>query len=169
MVSDKKIFEISANENTLWTLGSHVGIQISTKNTNLVEDHPMNIYGKFGWNLFNGFREEELNQMWKANGRTDAYPWQKLTWPMARWAKKNNKRRITNRSQLPNLKKITIFFRDCKIKFGLVNFHVLLAHASWLVALKHFAKTADHHDITQILLKVALNTITVTLIIKQYK
>jgi hypothetical protein len=25
--------------------------------------------------------------MWKANGRTDAYPWQKLTWPMARWAK----------------------------------------------------------------------------------
>ena len=27
--------------------GSHVGFQISTKNTNLVEDHPMNIYGKF--------------------------------------------------------------------------------------------------------------------------
>ena len=28
--------------------------------------------------------------MWKANRRTtDAYPWQKLTWPMARWAKKN--------------------------------------------------------------------------------
>ena len=28
--------------------------------------------------------------MWKANGRTtDAYPWQKLTWPMARWAKNN--------------------------------------------------------------------------------
>ena len=25
--------------------------------------------------------------MWKANGRADAYPWQKLTWPMARWAK----------------------------------------------------------------------------------
>jgi hypothetical protein len=29
-------------------LGSHVGFQISTKNTNLVEDHPMNISGKFG-------------------------------------------------------------------------------------------------------------------------
>jgi hypothetical protein len=28
--------------------GSHVGIQISTKNTNLVEDHPVNISGKFG-------------------------------------------------------------------------------------------------------------------------
>ena len=34
---------------------------IYTKNTNLVEDHPMNIYGKFGWNLFSGFREEDLN------------------------------------------------------------------------------------------------------------
>ena len=38
--------------------GSHVEFQVSTKNTNLVEDHPMNIYGKFGWNLFSGFREE---------------------------------------------------------------------------------------------------------------
>jgi hypothetical protein len=28
--------------------GSHVGFQISTKNTNLVVDHPMNISGKFG-------------------------------------------------------------------------------------------------------------------------
>ena len=37
--------------------GSHVEFQISTKNTNLVEDHPMNMYGKFGWNLFSSFRE----------------------------------------------------------------------------------------------------------------
>jgi hypothetical protein len=35
--------------------GSHVRFQISTKNTNLVEDHPMNISGKFGWILFSGF------------------------------------------------------------------------------------------------------------------
>jgi hypothetical protein len=41
--------------------GSHVEFPIYTKNTNLVEDHQMNIYGKFGWNLFSGFREEELN------------------------------------------------------------------------------------------------------------
>jgi hypothetical protein len=27
--------------------GSHVGFQISTKNKNLVEDHPMNISGKY--------------------------------------------------------------------------------------------------------------------------
>ena len=31
--------------------GSHVGFQISTKNTNLLEDHPVN----------SGFREEDLN------------------------------------------------------------------------------------------------------------
>jgi hypothetical protein len=41
--------------------GSHVGFQISTKNTNLIEVHPMNISGKFGSILFSGFREEDLN------------------------------------------------------------------------------------------------------------
>jgi hypothetical protein len=40
---------------------SHVEFQISTKNKNLVEDHPMNICGKFGSILFSGFREEDLN------------------------------------------------------------------------------------------------------------
>jgi hypothetical protein len=28
--------------------GSHVGFQISTKNTILVEDHSVNMFGKFG-------------------------------------------------------------------------------------------------------------------------
>jgi hypothetical protein len=37
-----------------------LNFQISTKNTNLVEDHPMIISGKFGSNLFSGFREEDL-------------------------------------------------------------------------------------------------------------
>ena len=41
--------------------GSHVGFPSSTKNTNLVYDHPMNISAKFGSNLFCGFREEDLN------------------------------------------------------------------------------------------------------------
>ena len=49
--------------------GSHVGFQISTKNTNLVEDHSVNISGKFGWFLFSGFREEDLN----VNGRTTTH------------------------------------------------------------------------------------------------
>jgi hypothetical protein len=48
VVSDKKIFKISANENTLWTLAAMFGFQIGTKNTNLVKDHPVNISGKFG-------------------------------------------------------------------------------------------------------------------------
>ena len=45
----------------LWTLAAMLIFQISTKNTNLVEDHPMNISGKFGSILFSGFREEDLN------------------------------------------------------------------------------------------------------------
>jgi hypothetical protein len=59
VVSDKKTFKISANENALWTLAAM--LNFSTKNTNLVEDHPMNISGKFRSNLFSGFREEDLN------------------------------------------------------------------------------------------------------------
>ena len=73
--------------------GSHVGFQIST---NLAEDHEMNISGKFGWNPFSGFREEDLNVK---SYRTDAYPWQKLTWPMATWAKN----RVVLRLHLSNL------------------------------------------------------------------
>jgi hypothetical protein len=49
--------------------GSHVGFQISTKNTNLVEDHPMIISGKFGSILFSGFREEDLNVKKLTDGR----------------------------------------------------------------------------------------------------
>jgi hypothetical protein len=41
--------------------GSQVEFQICTKNTILVEDHPMNMCGKFGSILFSGFREEDLN------------------------------------------------------------------------------------------------------------
>jgi hypothetical protein len=44
----------------IWII-NHVGFQINAKNKNLVEDHPMNISGKFGSNLFSGFREEDLN------------------------------------------------------------------------------------------------------------
>ena len=41
--------------------GSHVGFPISTKNKNLVYDHPMNISAKFGSNLFCGFRKKDEN------------------------------------------------------------------------------------------------------------
>jgi hypothetical protein len=41
--------------------GSHVGFPISTKNKNLVYDHPMNISAKFDSNLFCGFRKKDEN------------------------------------------------------------------------------------------------------------
>ena len=41
--------------------GSHVAFQISTNNTNLVENHQMNMSGKFVSHLFTGFREENLD------------------------------------------------------------------------------------------------------------
>ena len=41
--------------------GSHVEFPIYTKNTNLVEDHPMNISAKFDSNLFCGFRKKDEN------------------------------------------------------------------------------------------------------------
>jgi hypothetical protein len=61
VVSNKKILKISANENTLWTLAAMLDFKSAPKNTNLVEDHPMNISGKFDSILFGGFREEDLN------------------------------------------------------------------------------------------------------------
>jgi hypothetical protein len=38
--------------------GSHLGIPISIKNRNFVEDLPMIIPGQFGFNCPSGFREE---------------------------------------------------------------------------------------------------------------
>jgi hypothetical protein len=61
VVSDKNFFlNFSQSEHVIGP-GSHVEFPIYTKNTNLVEDHPMNISGKFGSILFSGFREEEFN------------------------------------------------------------------------------------------------------------
>jgi hypothetical protein len=42
-------------------IGSHVGFPISAKNKRLVYDHPMNIFAKFGSNLFYGFRKKDEN------------------------------------------------------------------------------------------------------------
>jgi hypothetical protein len=38
--------------------GSHDGFQINAKNTNLVEDHPMNISSKFGSNIQDGRHQQ---------------------------------------------------------------------------------------------------------------
>jgi hypothetical protein len=52
LVSEKKIFEMSANQSILLALapGSHVEYPTGTKNRNFVEDHPRNIPAKFGSN-----------------------------------------------------------------------------------------------------------------------
>jgi hypothetical protein len=47
LVSDKKIFKVSTNQNTLLALAAMLNFQITPK-TNLAEDHPMNMSGKFG-------------------------------------------------------------------------------------------------------------------------
>jgi hypothetical protein len=46
VVSDKKIFKIFSQSEHVIGPGSHVEFPISTKNTNLVEDHPMNIQNR---------------------------------------------------------------------------------------------------------------------------
>ena len=53
--------------------------------------------------------------MWKANGRTtDAYPWQKLTWPMARWAKNNQSVFLFQLLQFDyEIWEIIIYFTTC--------------------------------------------------------
>jgi hypothetical protein len=52
VVSNKKIFLNFDQSEHIMGPGSHVGFPISTKNTNLVYDHPVNISAKFGSNLF---------------------------------------------------------------------------------------------------------------------
>jgi hypothetical protein len=54
LVSEKKIFEISANQSILLATG--------TKNRGFVEDHPRNIPAKFGSNWPSGFGEEACLQ-----------------------------------------------------------------------------------------------------------
>jgi hypothetical protein len=56
--------------------GSHVGFQISTKNKNLVEDHPMNISGKIWLKSVQQFQRRRRFKCEKlTDGRTtDAYP-----------------------------------------------------------------------------------------------
>jgi hypothetical protein len=55
LVSEKKIFEISANQSILLALAAILNI---SKNSNFVEDHPRNIPAKFGSNRPSGFGEE---------------------------------------------------------------------------------------------------------------
>jgi hypothetical protein len=51
--------------------GSHVGFQISTKNTNPVEDHPMNISGKL--KSVQRFQRRRFKCERLMDGRTDGW------------------------------------------------------------------------------------------------
>jgi hypothetical protein len=57
LVSEKKIFEISANQSILLALAAMLNIRLERK-TVTVEDHPRNIPAKFGSNWPSGFGEE---------------------------------------------------------------------------------------------------------------
>jgi hypothetical protein len=56
LVSEKKIFEISANQSILLALAAILNIRLERKT--FVEDHPRNIPAKFGSNRPSGFGEE---------------------------------------------------------------------------------------------------------------
>jgi hypothetical protein len=58
LVSEKKIFEISANQSISLALAAILNIRLEGKNSNFVEDHPRNIPAKFGSNRLVGFGEE---------------------------------------------------------------------------------------------------------------
>jgi hypothetical protein len=58
LVSEKKIFEISANQSILLALAAMLNIRLERKNRHFVEDHPRNIPAKFGSNWPSGFGEE---------------------------------------------------------------------------------------------------------------
>jgi hypothetical protein len=58
LVSEKKIFEISANQSILLALAAILNIRLERKTSNFVEDHPRNIPAKFGSNRPSGFGEE---------------------------------------------------------------------------------------------------------------
>jgi hypothetical protein len=55
LVSEKKIFENSANQSILLALAAILNIRLER---NFVEDHPRNMPAKFGSNRPSGFREE---------------------------------------------------------------------------------------------------------------
>jgi hypothetical protein len=58
LVSEKRIFEISANQSILLALAAMLNIRLERKNRNFVEDHPRNIPAKFDYNWPSGFGEE---------------------------------------------------------------------------------------------------------------
>ena len=107
-------FSIESYVKTKSSHGGHLEFPIGKWFTSLVQDHPMIIPAKSQFNWLGGFWQEDFQgrgrgpsnehlwQVWlksvqrfqrrrvKCEKLTDDYPWQKLTWPIARWAKNEN-------------------------------------------------------------------------------
>ena len=90
MVSDKKIFKISANENTLWTLAAMLDFKSAPKHKSGRGPSSEHFWQVWLISVQRFQRRRFKCEKLTDRRTTDAYPWQKLTWPMARWAKKNN-------------------------------------------------------------------------------
>ena len=76
----EEIFILSNSSHLEWWAG--------LSDTILKGTHPRSIPDRFGLIWFRGFRGEDLNVKVYDGRTTDAKWWQKLTWPLARWAKK---------------------------------------------------------------------------------
>ena len=81
-------------EISIFCNSSHLERRAGLSDTILKETHLRTIPARFGLIRFRGFRGEDLYvkvyDVRRMDGRwqtTDAKWWQKLTWPMARWAK----------------------------------------------------------------------------------
>ena len=70
---EEDVWNFSQSEHIIGP-GSHIEYPTGTKNSNFVEDHPMNIPAKFGSNRPSGFGEEAWNV--KSSQTTDAKWWQ---------------------------------------------------------------------------------------------
>jgi hypothetical protein len=77
-------------ENSIFSNSSHLEWRAGLSDTILKGTHPRTIFDRFGLIWFKGFRGEDLNvKVYDGRMTTDAKWWQKLTWPLARWAKKS--------------------------------------------------------------------------------
>ena len=78
-------------EISIFSNSSHLEWRAGLSDTILKGTHPTTIPARFGLIWFRGFRGEDLNvKVYDGRMTTDAKWWQKLTWPLARWAKKKS-------------------------------------------------------------------------------
>ena len=72
---------------SIFSNSSHLEWRAGLSDTILKGTHTGTIPARFGLIRLRGFRGEDLNVKVYDVRRTDAKWWQKLTWPLARWAK----------------------------------------------------------------------------------